>query len=194
MKKSGFSLLEIIVVTAIMGIVMLLFSPMINAFIGAQDRLYNQSKVDSRLNEVVEFIKRDVRNARSSSELGDEAVKVYNNNMAAGKNAGNKVIMYTYTEKKEGTPPELVKKHRYVQYLLENNKLKIRVENYFDSTLTGGTTILSDVKIGEFKYDDRILLFHFKIDVPKRLNPLNDKDKKIRNEVRDVGITRINLQ
>ena len=39
MKKRGFSLLEIIVVTAIMGIVMLIFSPMINAFIGAQDRI-----------------------------------------------------------------------------------------------------------------------------------------------------------
>ena len=60
MKKSGFSLIEVITVTAIMGIVMLIFSPMIDAFVGAQDRLYNQSKVDSRLNEVVEFIKRDV--------------------------------------------------------------------------------------------------------------------------------------
>ena len=182
MKKSGFSLVEIIVVTAIMGIVMLIFSPMIDAFIGVQDRLYNQSKVDSRLNEVVDFIKRDVRNARSIGVVGDgklegESVRVFDD--------GKKVIIYTYTKIDSETPKE---KHRYVQYLIENNKLKIKVKNNFDSTLTGGTTILSNIETGKFRYQDKILLFHFKIDLPDRLKG------KIRNEVRDIGITRINLQ
>ncbi len=193
MKKKGFTLIEIIMVTAVMGIVMLMFSPLISAFIGAQDRLYNQSKVDSRLNEVVEFIKRDVRNARSDSNLGGKPVGVFINKDGDDKEddlsdegtTGKKIIIYTTDL--NGDP-------KYVQYALEDNKLKIKIENDFDSNLTGGTTILSDVEIGEFKYKDKILLFHFKIDIPERLEGKDGKKDKIRNEVRDVGITRINLE
>jgi len=181
MKKSGFSLLEIIVVTAIMGIVMLISSPMINAFIGAQDRLYNQSKVDSRLNEVVEFIKRDVRNARSvgkstDSELKGEPVRVFDN--------GKRVIIYTTDL--NGDP-------KYVQYTIDGSNLKLKDGDSF-TTLGKNSTILSNIEIGEFKYKKRILLFHFKIDIPKRLEGKDGKKDKIRSEVRDVGITRINLE
>jgi len=184
MKKSGFSLLEIIVVTAIMGIVMLIFSPMINAFIGAQDRLYNQSKVDSRLNEVVEFIKRDVRNARS--DIGTNAIEVFpdkdsdieNDPCLAEGVVGEKIVIHGV---------DLDGKSKDIVYFLDGSDLKLN---------TGGnsSTVLSSVEEGEFKYKDKILLFYFKIDVPDRLNGKNDEDRKIRNEVRDVAITRINLQ
>ena len=170
MKKNGFTLIEIILVTAVMGLVMLIFSPMIDAFIGVQDRLYNQSKVDGRLNEVVELIKRDVRNARSDSSLGGEAVEVYEN--------GKKVIIYT---------TDLNENLKYVQYAIEGSDLKLNSTDTFTTT-TGSTVILSNIETGEFKYQDKILLFHFKIELPERL------DGKVRNEVRDVGITRINLQ
>lgn len=177
MKKTGFSLIEIIVVTAIMGIVMLISSPMINAFIGSQDRLHNQSKVDSRLNEIVELIKRDVRNARGSSELGPinkkgEPVEVSSD--------GQKVIIYSI---------DLEGNSKYIQYFIDGEKLKLKTNDTFIGLSSGSSsTILSDLEVGEFKYQDKILLFHFKIDVPKRL------EGKIRNEVRDVGITRINLE
>ena len=174
MKKSGFSLVEIIVVTAIMGIVMLIFSPMIDAFIGAQDRLYNQSKVDSRLNEVVDFIKRDVRNAKSS--LGSEPIEVFDNNtdnnLITDGSTGEKVIIHGV---------DLDGASKDIEYYLEGRNLKLK-------TTASASTILSDIEVGEFRYEDKILLFHFKIDVPDRL------DGKVRNEVRDVGITRINLQ
>jgi len=179
MKKKGFTLIEIIMVTAVMGIVMLLFSPMIDSFIGAQDRLNNQSKVDSRLNEVVEFIKRDVRNAKSNSNLGDEPVGIFaDDSLLSDGSTGKKVIIYTI---------DLEGDTKYTQYLLEDNKLKINTSDDFNDSLSGGTTLLSNVEEGEFKYQDKILLFYFKIDIPDRL------DGKIRNEVRDVGITRINL-
>lgn len=183
MKKSGFSLVEIILVTAVMGVIMLIFSPMISAFIGAQDRLHNQSKVDSRLNEVVEFIKRDVRNARSIGEIGDgelegESVGIFDD--------GNKVIIYTTDF--DGNP-------KYVQYTIEIPNLKLKSGDTFGNLATAAsTTVLSDVEEGEFKYQDKILLFHFKIEIPERLKGKNGKKDKIRNEVRDVGITRINLQ
>jgi len=187
MKKSGFSLVEIIVVTAIMGIVMLIFSPMIDAFMGAQDRLYNQSKVDSRLNEVVEFIKRDVRNARSNGSLDGEPVGVFDvsdNLLLSGKDDdvayGQKVIIYT---------TDLEGNSKYIQYTVDGNKLKLKSDGTFGNLATStSTTVLSNVEEGEFKYQDKILLFYFKIDVPNRLKG------KVRNEVRDVGITRINLQ
>ncbi|MGB6128521.1 MAG: type II secretion system protein [Psychrilyobacter sp.] len=179
MKKNGFSLIEILVVTAIMGIVMLISSPMINAFIGAQDRLYNQSKVDSRLNEVVEFIKRDVRNSRSDSSLGGEPVGVFNDDTLLSEGTtGKKIIIYTTDL--NGNP-------KYVQYTIVGSDLKLKDGDSF-TTLGDNSIILSNIKIGEFKYQDKILLFHFKIDVPKRL------EGKVRNEVRDVGITRINLE
>ena len=170
MKKKGFSLVEIILVTAVIGLVMLIFSPMIDAFIGTQDKLYNQSKVDSRLNEVVELIKRDVRNARSSSSLGEEPIGVYDN--------GKKVIIYT---------TDLNENSKYVQYAVDGSDLKLNSTDTFTTT-TGSTIVLSNIETGEFKYQDKILLFYFKIDVPERL------EGKVRNEVRDVGITRINLQ
>lgn len=184
MKKNGFSLLEIIVVTAIMGIVMLIFSPMINAFIGAQDRLYNQSKVDSRLNEVVEFIKRDVRNARSNT--GGNAIEVFadkdsdivNDTSLDEGVAGEKVVIHGVDL--DGNSKDIV-------YFLDGSDLKL-------NTVGNNSTILSNVEEGEFKYQDRILLFYFKIDVPDRLNGKNDEDRKVRNEVRDVAITRINLE
>lgn len=185
MKKNGFSLLEIIVVTAIMGIVMLIFSPMIDAFMGAQDRLYNQSKVDSRLNEVVDFIKRDVRNARSSSDLGNEPVGVFDSsdNLINDNSVGKKVIIYT---------TDLNEKSKYIQYALVKNSLdlydlKLNSTDSFKKT-TGNTIVLNNIETGEFKYQDKILLFHFKINLPTRLKG------KVRNEVRDVGITRINLE
>jgi len=185
MKKSGFSLVEIIVVTAIMGIVMLIFSPMIDAFMGAQDRLYNQSKVDSRLNEVVEFIKRDVRNARSNSSLGGEPVGVFDvsdNLLLSGKDDdvayGQKAIIYT---------TDLEGNTKYIQYAVDGNTLKLNSTDSFIKDV-GSTVVLSNIKEGQFKYQDKILLFYFKIDVPDRLKG------KVRNEVRDVGITRINLQ
>ena len=175
MKKSGFSLIEVITVTAIMGIVMLIFSPMIDAFVGAQDRLYNQSKVDSRLNEVVEFIKRDVRNARSigssgDSELEGEPVGVFD--------GGKKVIIYT---------TDLDGNSKYIQYAVDGSDLKLNSTDSFTTT-TGSTVVLSNIETGEFKYQDKILLFYFKIDLPERL------EGKVRNEVRDVGVTRINLE
>lgn len=180
MKKSGFSLIEIITVTAIMGIVMLIFSPMINAFIGAQDRLYNQSKVDSRLNEVVEFIKRDVRNATSDSNLAGEPVGVFDDSgtLITDGSIGKKVIINT---------TDLNGNSKYVQYAVDGSDLKLNSTDTF-STTTGSTVVLSNIETGEFKYQDKILLFHFKIDLPDRL------EGKVRNEVRDVGVTRINLQ
>jgi len=187
MKKRGFSLLEIIVVTAIMGIVMLIFSPMINAFIGAQDRISNQSKVDSRLNEVVEFIKRDVRNARSIGESDDEelegeAVKIYNDDIAISNGIGNKIIIYT---------TDLEGNSKYIQYILEGEELKLKSSDTFEElseTSNKSVIILSNVEKCEFKYEDKILLFYFKINIPEKLKG------KIRNEVRDVAITRINLE
>ncbi|OQY42077.1 MAG: hypothetical protein B6227_03255 [Fusobacteriia bacterium 4572_74] len=180
MKKKGFTLIEIIMVTAIMGIVMLMFSPMIDAFMGAQDRLYNQSKVDSRLNEVVEFIKRDVRNAKSDSNLGGEPVGVFDDTdtLINDGSIGKKVIIYT---------TDLSGNPKYVQYAIDGSDIKLK-EGSSITSLGNNSTILSDVEVGEFKYQDKILLFHFKIDVPERL------EGKVRNEVRDVGITRINLQ
>ncbi|MCS5420343.1 MULTISPECIES: PulJ/GspJ family protein [Psychrilyobacter] len=174
MKKSGFSLIEIITVTAIMGIVMLIFSPMIDAFTGAQDRLYNQSKVDSRLNEVVEFIKRDVRNARSNP--GGEPIEVFDNNtdnnLITDGSTGKKIIIH-------GVDFNGVSKD--IEYYLDDTDLKLKVT-------TSSSIILSNVEEGEFKYKDKILLFYFKIDLPDRL------EGKVRNEVRDVGVTRINLE
>ncbi|WP_028855066.1 PulJ/GspJ family protein [Psychrilyobacter atlanticus] len=180
MKKSGFSLVEIIVVTAIMGIVMLIFSPMIDAFIGAQDRLYNQSKVDSRLNEVVEFIKRDVRNARSDSNLGGEPVGVFDSDdiLITDGSKGKKVIIKT---------TDLSGNPKFIQYAVDGSTLKLNSTDSFTKTI-GSSVVLSNIEMGEFKYQDKVLLFYFKIDLPDRL------DGKIRNEVRDVGITRINLQ
>jgi hypothetical protein len=167
------------IVTAIMGIIMLIFSPMISAFLRAQDRLYNQSKVDSRLNEVVEIIKRDVRNGRSSGSLGGEPIGVFDdtNHLITDGSVGKKVVIRTV---------DLTGNPKYIQYTVDGTKLRVNSEDTFSIT-TGGSIILSDVEMGEFKYDDKILLFHFKIKVPDKL------DGKVRNEVRDVGISRINL-
>ncbi|UUV19142.1 type II secretion system GspH family protein [Fusobacteria bacterium ZRK30] len=180
MKKSGFSLVEIILVTAVIGLVMLIFSPMISAFTGAQDRLYNQSKVDSRLNEVVEFIKRDVRNAKSDSDLGGEPVGIFDSDdtLITDGSIGKKVIIKTIDL--NGNP-------KFIQYAVDGTTLKLNSTDTF-TTAAGSTVVLSNIEMGEFKYQDKILLFYFKIDLPDRLGG------KIRNEVRDVGITRINLQ
>ena len=158
---------------------MLIFSPMINAFIGAQDRLYNQSKVDSRLNEVVEFIKRDVRNAKSSSSLRNESVGIFDDDGLLDEGtAGEKVIIYTIDSGGNAI---------YIQYALEGSDLKLKIGSAIND-LGNNSTVLSDVEKCEFKYKDKILLFYFKIDVPEKL------EGKVRNEVRDVAITRINLQ
>ena len=175
MRKKGFTLIEVIMVIALMGIVMLIFSPLLSAFVGAQDRLHNQSKVDSRLNEVVEFIKRDVRNAKSATDLGGEPIEVFDVDSVPGQ----KVVIYTI---------DLDGNSKYVQYALDDSNLKLNSSSTFAGLSSASrSTVLSDIEDCEFKYEDKILLFYFKIDVPERL------EGKIRNEVRDVGITRINL-
>ena len=160
---------------------MLIFSPLIHSFIGAQDRLYNQSKVDSRLNEVVDFIKRDVRNAKSSSDLGGEPVGVFDDsgNLITDGSVGKRVVIHGV---------DLDGNTKYIQYTIDGTELKIDSTDAFVLSTTGGGIILSNVEIGTFKYKDKILLFHFKIELPDRLKG------KIRNEVRDVGITRVNLE
>jgi len=180
MKKRGFTLIETITVVAIIGVIMLIISPMISSFIKSQDRLYNQSKVDGRLNEVVDFIKRDTRNAKKDSKLGGNPIGVFDSdgNLITNGSTGTTVVIKTVDS--DG-------KDKYVQYKFVENKLNISAKSTY-SSLGVGKTILNNVKIAEFKYEDNILLFYFKIDIPKRL------EGKIRNEVRDVGITRINYQ
>jgi len=181
MKKKGFTLIEVIIVTAILGIIMLIFSPLIHSFIGAQDRLYNQSKVDSRLNEVVDFIKRDVRNAKSSSALGGEPIGVFDGagHLIIDGSEGKKVVIHGV---------DLDGNSKYIEYEVNGTDLKINSSDTFPMATTGGGIILNNVEVGTFKYKDKILLFHFKIELPDRLKG------KIRNEVRDVGITRVNLE
>ena len=180
MKKSGFSLIEIIIVIGIMGIIMLIISPMIGTFVEVQDRFYNQSRVDSRLNEIVDFIKRDVRNSKNSSYLGGKPVGVFDKsgNLITDGSVGKKVVIYTKT---------LDGDKKYVQYTLNKKELKLKItENFVLSN--GGTTLLTNVADVEFKYKDKILLFYIKIDVPDRL------EGKVRNEVRDIGISKANIE
>jgi prepilin-type N-terminal cleavage/methylation domain-containing protein len=172
MKNKGFTLIEVLIVMSILGIVMLMFAPLINSFLGAQERVYNQSKVDGRLSEIVDFIKRDVRKARTRS--GNDPIEVFNETGDKITDGSKGVKVVIHGEDLDGVS-------RDIQYFIEGTELKLN---------TGGNNsiLLTNVEEGSFKYKDKILLFHFKIKLPDKL------DGKIRNEIRDIGITRVNIE
>ena len=192
MKKKGFTLIETMIAITITIMIMAMIGPMVNAFIRVQDRLTNQSKVDGNLNEVIFFIKRDMKNAKNDGDvgnLGDKPAGVFdvNGNLLLEGDVGKKVIIFTDTEEIDDVTNELVRKHRYVKYEMVGDELKVGVSSDF-ANFSNSTTILDNIEDVEFKYKDRILMFYFKLAIPDRL------DGKINSEVRDIGITKINFQ
>jgi Tfp pilus assembly major pilin PilA len=173
MKKDGFTIIETVIIMGILSIVIMIFSPLLKNFIGLESYMEKQSEIDRRPREVIEIIKRDVKNSRKNSKLNNCSILVLDNdNKLLNGEKGKKVIIYTET---------IDNKLLYVIYEIKEDYLVVNTsENYTEES--GSTAILRGIDEGYFRYKDNILLIYIKLSEELL------QGEFLNNEIREVAI------
>jgi len=202
MKKRGTTLVEMLVVVALLGVIFLMFIPLIGSYSDLHQRMRTQSKVDNRLKEVTEIIKRRVRGAKSHNRLGNQPIAIFSTSGSSlalqapsDTTTGSVIVINEYDIRSD--------EWQFLKFQVQDNKLKVSslvrgenegstvtdedFNNFIKNTGTANDNLLNNLEFGSFSYSHRILKFHFTIDIPESL------EGKLDNDIVDTATTRIDI-
>ena len=189
MKKRGLTLIETVVVIALVGVVFLLMTPIIKSFGRVNTRVMTQKEVYKEFSNISEFIQKKIRSAkRSSKSSGSITVKYVG---VFDTFSSTDSLFFTSANKKadgeEGSVlflevPDTSGGSEFVFFIFEDNKLKYR-EGF------GGTneTLMNDVEDANFRFQEDILVYYINLDI-------GDYEGRLRDSLRSSASTRIDIQ
>ncbi len=175
-REEGFTLIEILVAIAIMGILITMISPILNITTQSNMKEKVINEIDSSLAKSVELIKRTARSAKTTSAV-NRAIQVTTSS-AVTMNVPVEVTAETIT-------------NETVIFTYNQTARTISV-----ASGTGTTDVIaSNVTAAEFRYvDNKVLTIYIKVDLNGKNVPEAKKEKWKIKEIRDAAVTSLDVE
>ncbi len=198
MKKNGMTLIESIITVALIGVIFLLVTPVLNSFGKVKARVKTQKQIDREFSNTSDFIQKKVRSAKrtgaTSGGIGNPLstyVGIYSSfefNTDAATTASeffsstNKV-----TDGSEGSVlflevPDSSGDPEFNFFIFDDNKLKYRV-----GFAGSNETLMDGVENVTFRLQEGIVVYYIDLNI-------NDFEGKLRDSLRSSASTRIDIQ
>lgn len=189
MKKKGFTLVEMIVVVAILSIVFLLGAPLIKSFEMMNGRINVQSEVDREFAVVSKFIKKQVKSGRRT----DRATGTNSNVEYAGVFSSYDDL-YTDENKffESATTTDSVlfievpsgDDSKFEFFIYNSDEKQIKYSEDFNPATE--EVLMENVSDANFQYKDGTVTFFIDLDV-------GDYEGKIKDSIKESAVSRINM-
>lgn len=197
MKKSGFTLMELIIAIAIFLIIMSMMTPLFRSISKSNEAAQDINELDLNLGKSIDLFKKAVRSSQpiSGTVWNTSGVAVYLSTITGGaisNPTGNatssSIVINVPRERPVGSGAFVDEK-----VIFYTSGTSLMINSTFDPAksnfvgVTEPTVLVERVQAVEFKYSKNIVTIYLKVQLGK-------KDTAKFKEIRDAAVTRINMQ